>query len=926
MNSVQSTGSTVRKKDTISEQELTIASVEKRNWRGIFIALLVIAGVLGLIVFSIFLLSPDLEGVKTFGRKFILSEISDDTFVRRNVNNGTWISDTEIVFRDAYGGLSILNMKNKSITELMNNATFRQLDVNHYILSPDKNFVLLFRKNDEKSVLPMAQTNVDYQNFYKQETSYYVYETASQSYFLLATTSDEKASPMLQNVLWSPIVSQFSTKDSNDDTNRSFSNSLGMREQAIAFVFKNDVYYKPKVQDSVCNRITKNGFHSKILNGIPDWLYSNEKDLRGKTLAFSPNGKYLSYLSFNITHVKSYSFTANYDDTMKYPTLESIKYPKPNTPNPVVSIHVIDVRANPVSYPKTMYIPFEYSSEFYVGGMTWVSDYELTVTLTDRNQTRSIIYICKAPLFYCNEVFTENMSDNFSVLPSETPVFLHKNFTINNNLHKTNWIEQTYLLKRLLVRVDVNEFYRHVFLIPVLSSSNIKSKKQRYQITLGKYEVTEIVDYDVKNEIVYYMATKESRPGYRHLYSVKIIFNITIENNILVSATQPSCLTCFYNAHSPGFKLNNYRKKNNMKNDIFEIETVKNNYTETTLPTGKLETQEHVSAGCLYNRVQLSTHFTYFIQECLGPNIPTTFVVDTIKKERLFTLDDGKYLQNKLSPIAVPNIKKFSVVIKNGFEAQVKLYLPPMLKEDEDLAYPLIVRIDASPDSQLVSEEFVVDWNWYLASSKGIICAEIDARGSGFQGQPIRSQIKDRLGTFEIEDQLAVITYLSDTFQFIDQNKIGAYGWGYGGYTALNALAEDNSKVLQCAIAIAPIISFKFYYSYFTERYIPFDSNFNHALRESDLALKVSKLENKEFLIIQGTADQLVHQQHSLWFAKSLIQAGVTFRQQTYADEGHELSRVRYHLFKTMEAYFDEHFDIVEDSERQLKGIFGFRK
>lgn len=53
--------------------------------------------------------------------------------------------------------------------------------------------------------------------------------------------------------------------------------------------------------------------------------------------------------------------------------------------------------------------------------------------------------------------------------------------------------------------------------------------------------------------------------------------------------------------------------------------------------------------------------------------------------------------------------------------------------------------------------------------------------------------------------------YLRDTFQFIDQDKIGVYGWGYGGYIALNALAEDDSKVLQCAIAIAPIISFKFY-------------------------------------------------------------------------------------------------------------------
>ena len=54
---------------------------------------------------------------------------------------------------------------------------------------------------------------------------------------------------------------------------------------------------------------------------------------------------------------------------------------------------------------------------------------------------------------------------------------------------------------------------------------------------------------------------------------------------------------------------------------------------------------------------------------------------------------------------------------------------------------------------------FYVDWNWYLCSQRSMIVAQIDARGSGYQGELLRSQIKGKLGTLEIEDQLGVLTY-----------------------------------------------------------------------------------------------------------------------------------------------------------------------
>lgn len=59
--------------------------------------------------------------------------------------------------------------------------------------------------------------------------------------------------------------------------------------------------------------------------------------------------------------------------------------------------------------------------------------------------------------------------------------------------------------------------------------------------------------------------------------------------------------------------------------------------------------------------------------------------------------------------------------------------MPPAAKEDEEVSFPLILHIDSTPGSQLVSEEFKVDWNHYLASQKSFIVAQIDGRGSGYQ-------------------------------------------------------------------------------------------------------------------------------------------------------------------------------------------------
>lgn len=119
---------------------------------------------------------------------------------------------------------------------------------------------------------------------------HYIYEVQTRNNFPLSSKVDERQVPKLQHVLWAPKVETGSNNPS----------------QAIAFVYANDLYYKPNVQNDLVCRITTTGKAGTIYNGIPDWFYANIADLKSDTVAFSTDGSFLSYLSFNDTEVQEY--------------------------------------------------------------------------------------------------------------------------------------------------------------------------------------------------------------------------------------------------------------------------------------------------------------------------------------------------------------------------------------------------------------------------------------------------------------------------------------------------------------------------------------------------------------------------------------------------------------------------------------------
>ncbi|XP_049546187.1 uncharacterized protein LOC125957484 isoform X1 [Anopheles darlingi] len=966
-------------------KELTVSSSEKRNWRGIFIALLVIAAVLGLIVFSILLLSPEIESSKLHGRRISLYDIKSGRY-DWNARNGSWINRYEYVFINAEGGLTSLHIGRTGtpggsfrFEKLMNNATFRQLNVNSYDVSPDRNFVLLYAASGHA-----LQFN----------RSFYIYDLATSNVFPLSVKEGDQQAPLLQHVLWAPNASVAAAGVFGGGTDRggywATSGEKGHHQQqqqqhhhqhqqqptgpasssqGIAFVHHGDIYYKPRVQYDLICRITTNGNDGYVLNGVPDWLYANVPELKGPTLLFSPNGKFLSFLSFNVSGVQQYQYLW-YGDGQPYPKIRNIRYPKVHSPNPHVTVSVVDlgVLKYSQSSQKQIGVPAHIgAADSYVGGLRWLSSTELSVTYASRNQSQAHVLLCRAPEFNCIEVFQEKAVANSWVLIGETPLFiggklaggeagllepdtrsvLQDPVATSTTTSPTTTTTTTgpgpqaqaqgqagaggggstvpkhlYMLKRLNVRDGSHGYYRHLVLV-------LLGTKRTITLTMGQFEVTEILGYDERRRLVYFMAAPYHKPGQRHLYKIPLGLDqetvATMDGAAAAAGTGTGTGTAAEEGSSEGTASGANRAGSANASDVMLLRpygsavpycvTCGSGRRGSSGPTSEAHGGDDVGyAGgdkqannCLFNRVVFNEDYTYYVQECLGPDSPSTYLVEAASERKVRVLNDGNELREQLAQLAKPQILTFSVQIKYDFNAQVKLFLPPGVKEDDDLQLPLILHVDATPERQLVSEQYSVDWNWYLSSHQSYIIAQIDARGSGFQGESLKTQIRGRV-SIEVEDQLAVLMYLRDNLKLVDPNRICVYGKGYGGYIAMQMLAMDSNQVVKCVAAISPIVSFRYYHSFFTERYVLQQDDAERSLIESDLSTKVASLASKNFLLIHSTADCMVHEQHAALLTRSLVNQGIIFRHQMYVDEDHEYQSVSEHLFHTIETYIEENF------------------
>lgn len=236
---------------------------------------------------------------------------------------------------------------------------------------------------------------------------------------------------------------------------------------------------------------------------------------------------------------------------------------------------------------------------------------------------------------------------------------------------------------------------------------------------------------------------------------------------------------------------------------------------------------------------------------------------------------------------AVPAYQRnyYTFTTERGDELQYYLIYPENFNPSK--SYPVLLTQYSGPGSQQIENRWTTDWEETLARN-GYIVACCDARGTGFRGEDFKKVTYANLGHCEVEDQLSFARHLASQ-SFIDAERIGIYGWSYGGFMALGCSLKGDG-LFKMAIAVAPVTSWRYYDSIYTEIYngLPQDNpagyDDNSPLNFADRLSNDTRL-----LIIHGTADDNVHFQNTIEMCRALNRAGKQYDMMVYPDQNHSM-------------------------------------
>ena len=545
--------------------------------------------------------------------------------------------------------------------------------------------------------------------------------------------------------------------------------------------------------------ITLSAENDTELLGKLDWVYQEELYGRGnfKGYWFSPDSSTIAFLKLNEADVHKFTIS---DHIPIRGEDEFLSYPKAGDPNPIVSVGMAST-SNDQDISWVDLAAYE-GDEVLVSNVSWRPDSsQLIVQIQNREQT------------YLDLVAVDSKQSTPNVL------FRDKTKAWIESPGEPKWLNDGSFLW-----LSPRDGYEHLY--HYHPDGSLKN-----QLTKGKWEIRQLVEFDADNKLVYLMAAKE-KP---------------------------------YNVN--GYSLDITTKRLN-----------------------------RITSGDGFHRASFNDDMTMFISSVSSATQPTKHWLCESTGELLHELNASS--DDSIEYVGIVEPDYLEIETMNGQPLDAMVIRPPNF--DPNKKYPVLIHTYAGPQAPQVRNRFGGSWAlWHqLLAQQGYVIWKCDNQSASYRSAKHVWPIHRDLGRNELADIERGVDWLKSQ-TWVDSERIGIWGWSYGGY--MTSYALTHSKSFKIGIAGAPVTDWRNYDTIYTERLMGLPQTNPEGYKSSSVVEAAENLSGK-LLLIHGSIDDNVHLGNSMQLALALQKARKQFELMIYPKNRHSVRQKEQaaHLRKLM--------------------------